>query len=74
MKVKLRFQTSSFRTKNDFSLKLLPTLWLIHKSTDNQRKFAEKYNKKARSKIMYDYTSIYLSWMIYSLVLTIGKQ
>lgn len=74
MKVKLRFQTSAFRTKNNFSLKLLPTLWLIHNSTDNQRKFAEKHNKKAKSKIMYNYTSIYLSWMIWSLVLSIGKQ
>lgn len=74
MKAKLKFQSNSLRTKKDFSLKILPALWLIHKSTDNQRKFAEKHNKKAINKIMSSYTSIYLSWMIWSIVLTIGKQ
>ena len=74
MKVKVKFQTNYISNKNDFSLKLLPTLSLIHKSTANQKKFAEKHNKKAKNKIMYDYTSIYLSWLIWNVVFSIGRQ
>ena len=74
MKVKLRFTKIASLSKNDFSFKITPALSLIHKSTNNQRKFAEKHNTKAKSKIMYDYTSIYLSWMIWNLIFSIGKQ
>jgi len=74
MKVKLKFSKNSFGTKNDFSLKLLPTIWMIHRSTENQKKFAKNYNKKSEKKVMYDYTSFYLSWLVWHLSLTFGKE
>ena len=73
MKIRLKFK-NSFRTKNDFSLKIFPALWLIHKSTENQRKFAENHNKKSKSKVMYDYTSICLDWLFWGITFKFGKQ
>jgi hypothetical protein len=74
MNIKLNFKKSTFRNKNDFSLKILPTIWMIHNSTERQKEFAINHNKKTERKIMYDYTSIYFSWIIWSLILTLGKE
>lgn len=73
MKAKIRFNSNAFRSKNDFSLRVTPTLWIIHNSCDTRKKLAKRHNK-SKSKLMYNYTSIYLSWLIWSIVLTIGKE
>ena len=73
MKFKLRFTKRARLSKNDFSFKITPTLWVIHKSTEKQKTFAINHNKKTKHKVMYKYTSIYLSWAIWNLILTVGE-
>ena len=73
-KIKLEFHKNKFETIKDFSFRITPCLWFIHQSTDRRREFVIKHNQKAKIKMMYDYTSIYLSWGKWHIILTVGKQ
>jgi len=74
MKFKLRITKKARLSKNDFNFYITPTIWILHNSTESRIKLAIKNNKKYTRKIMYKYTSLYLSWFVWSLVITIGKQ
>jgi hypothetical protein len=72
IKLRLLFKwKSNYDTKNHFSLHILPTIWLLHNSSKSQYNFVMNKN---HLNMMYDYTSIYLSWFTCNLIFTIGKQ
>jgi hypothetical protein len=73
MKIRLKFEANKLNTKNSFSFNVTPNIWIMHRSTENQKAFALRHNKTSEAKVFYDYTSVFISWLIFSISLTVGK-
>ena len=72
-KVKIRV-LNKLRSKGGLWVNITPSVRVLLECSERRKEFALRHNSKSPSKMMYNYTSVYFEWLIYGLVVTIGKQ
>ena len=75
MPIQIIFRKRPKLSKQDWAINLTPNIWVLHNSVESRVKFVESYNRstKSNNKMMTAYTSFYLSWIVWNLIIKIGK-
>ena len=63
-------------SKKRFSFDILPRLWVASNLEDRYKKVAIKHNQSGKytKKMIYNYVSLYIIWLVFDVHITFGKQ